>query len=229
MTHSDANVNTSTQTLRLYLVDMCRVSKRCFDYSVKAFQLGNSDMIASVRDNAYEINLLHSDTIAIAGDLLLSDHMPLGRNLRFVLSAMRICDALHLIHNSAVEIASNTMRLWGNGGNLALTEFPEMGDLVSNLVNSCSASLIGEEIEPAQIVLYGDRFEREFVRMFYDWYRTIDYAERAQAPYALSITRQLGEIVQRAREMAEAIVFWLEDDMDGTRAPQTAEMNMIDF
>jgi len=218
------------QTLRMHLADMCRVSQRCVDDSVKALQLGSPDMIASVRDNAYEINLLHSDTAGIARELLLSENVVQERDLRFVLSSIRVCDALHMIHNNTLEMASNTMRLWGNGGSLALTDFPQAGDLVSNLVNSCSAALIKEEIEPAQMVLQGDRFDRDFVRTFYDWYRTLDYAERTQAPYALSIARQFCEIVRHAREMAEAIVFWLDDDMDGAwPSSHTAEVNVLDL
>lgn len=225
MTHSD--VNLSMQTLRLHLVDMCRVSQRCVDYSVKAFQLGNPDMIASARENVFEIDMLHSDITEFARDLFLREQTLQGRELRFVLSCMRICDALKLIHNSAVEIASNTMRFWGNGGDFALTDFPGMGDSVNRLVQSCAASLTKEEIEPAQMVLYTDRYERELVNTFYEWYRSIDPNERMQAHYALAMTRHLSQIVQQTREIADAVVFWL-DDIDAFLTAQTSETGLLD-
>jgi phosphate uptake regulator len=184
-------------------------------------------MIANARDNAFEINLLHSDITDVARDLFLSEQTLQGRELRFVLSCMRICDALKLIHNSAVEIASNTMRFWGNGGDFALTDFPGMGDSANRLVQSCAASLTKEEIEPAQMVLYADRYEREFVNTFYEWHRSINPTQRTQAHYALAITRHLSQIVQQTREIADAVVFWL-DDIDAFLAAQKGEIGLLD-
>jgi len=121
----------SAQTLRLHLVDMCRITHRCADYAIRAFQEGNPDLISGARNSAYEMQLVHSDATEIAHDLLLMGKRLHGQDLRFVLSSIRICDALQAIHNNAVEIASNTMRFWGNGGKFDLTDFPWMGDGVN--------------------------------------------------------------------------------------------------
>ena len=95
-----------------------------------------------------------------------------------------------------------------------------MGNAVNNMVQLCAESLMDEVIEPAQVVLYSARFEREFVTAFYEWYRMIDVGELAQANRALAITRHLTRIVQQAREIADAIVFWL-DDFEAAPRPET--------
>jgi len=194
---------------------MCKITQRCVNYAIQAVQQGNPDMIASARNSVYETQILHSDITEIAHDLLMIWKMPGGQELRFVLSSIRICDSLQAIHNNAVEIASNTMRFWGNGGGFERTDFPWMGDGVNRLVECCAASLIDENIEPAQIVLSTDGLEREFVNMFHDWYLTTENSERSQAKYAFAIARNLSQIVHHAREIADALVFWLEDEDRG--------------
>jgi hypothetical protein len=189
-------------------------------------KVGNPDLIAGARDSVYEINLLHSDATAIAQDLLLKEQMPLGPYLRFVLSSMRIADALRSIHQSSVEIASNIMRFLGNNGDLALTYLSGLGDPTGKLIELCADSLIDEAIEPAQMILYTDRFDRDFVINFYEWYRSIDAGELAHAHYVLAITRHLSHIVQQAREIADAIVFWLEELGDGPE-PETNKFNLL--
>jgi phosphate uptake regulator len=148
----------SAQTLGLHLVDMCQITSRSVEYAVRALQ-GNLDLIAGARDSAYEVQTLHSEATELAHELLLTGTLRPGRELRFVMSSIGICDSLQTIQNNAAEIASNTMRFWGNGGRFELTDFPWMGDGVHRLVESCAESLMDENIDPAGIVLSTDGLE----------------------------------------------------------------------
>jgi hypothetical protein len=118
------------------------------------------------------------------------------------------------------------MRFLGNNGDLASTNLSGLGDSTGKLIELCADSFIDEAIEPAQIVLYTDRFDHDFVIGFYEWYRSIDVGDLAQAHYVLAITRHLGHIVQQAREIADAIVFWLED-LDERPGPETGEIDLV--
>jgi len=217
----------SAQTLRLHLVDMCRITHRCADYAIRAFQEGNPDLISGARNSAYEMQLVHSDATEIAHDLLLMGKRLHGQDLRFVLSSIRICDALQAIHNNAVEIASNTMRFWGNGGKFDLTDFPWMGDGVNRLMECCAASLMDENSDPAYIVLSTEGMSRELVSLFHDWYGSKENTERAQVRHVFAIARNLSQIVHQAREMADALVFWLEDENHGSFA-DASDTQLID-
>ena len=217
----------STQTLRLHLVDICRLTRRCVDYAIRAFQQSNPDMIASARDNAYEIQILHSDAVEIAHDLLQMERMPRGGDFRFVLSSIRICDSFHAMHNAAVDIASNTMRFWGSGGAFEMTDFTWMGDGVNRLVECCATSLMDENTEPAEIVLSTNGLERELINIFYDWHGTLEQPEPSQAKHAFAIARNLGQVVHHAREIADALVFWLGDEDRGSYA-EASDVRLID-
>ena len=102
------------QTLRLKLLDMSRVSQRAVDYSIKAYKLDSPEFRASVRDNTYEVHILHREITEIARDLMLME-LPLESDVRFALSAVLICDALHSGHAQAVKIAANSRRLLEDG------------------------------------------------------------------------------------------------------------------
>jgi phosphate uptake regulator len=221
--HSEFDL--SIQTLGLNLLDMGRITQRSVDRAIGAIQQGNPDLIGSARDGVYEIQILHSDISEIAHDLLMMRKMPRGKELRFVLSSTRICDSLQAIHNNAVESASNTMRFWGNGGEFEGTDFGWMGDGVNRLVECCAASLIDENVEPAEIVLGTDYLEKEFVDLFHDWYVTTERPERAQAKWAFAVARNLRQMVHHAREIADALVFWLGD---GRSTAESGEIAMID-
>lgn len=209
MTYSD--IHTSTQTLCLLLVEMCGITERSVYYSTRAFQRVNAEMIAGARDSAYEVQTLHADITAIAGDLLLTGKIPGGRDLRFVTSSIRICDSLYAVHKSAVEIASNTMRLWGNEGELEGTDLPWTSDGVNRLVECCALALTEENIGFAEIVLGTEGLERDFVSTFHHWYESVGISARSQANFVFAIARGLAHIVHHVCEMAEAIVFWMGD------------------
>lgn len=216
-------VHISAHTLGLRLVDMCQITKRSVDYAVRALLQGDSDLIASARDSAYEVQTLHSEAMELAHELLQTGKIPVGRELRFVMSSVLICDSLQAVQNNAAEIASDTMRFWGNGGRFELTDFPWMADGVYRLVECCAESLMNENIDPAGIVLSADGLERELLNMFHDWYATIEHPNMTQAKHAFAIARSLSQIVNHTREMAGALAFWLADE----QSESLGEMNRM--
>ncbi len=205
-----SDIHQYLQTLRLHLLDMSRVSQRGVDYSIKAYKLGCPEFCASVRDNTDEINILHREITEIVQELLLVE-LARESDLRLILTSARICNALETMHCEAVEIVRNSMRLLENGG-LKCTDLTAMGDVVNALVRLCVVALFDEGIEHAQTVLQSDGVERLFETTFYDWYRTIDPRARTQAGHELAITKHLSQIVRQTHEVADAIVFWLEDE-----------------
>lgn len=209
------DIHEYTQTLRLQLLDMARVSQRGIDYSIKAYRLGSPEFCANVRSSTYEVNILHREISELTRDLLLME-IPDESELRFVLSSERMCNALQAMHSQAVEVAMSSMRLMENGGNRGCRDLITMGDVVNSLVRLCVVALFEESIEPAETVLRSDGIERLFATAFFDWYRTIDPRERTQASYELAVTKYLSRIAQQAHEIADAIVFWLEDPGRGS-------------
>jgi phosphate uptake regulator len=196
------------RTLRLQLLDMSRVSQRAVDYSIKAYTLDSPELCANVRDSTYEVNILHREVTEIARDLLLME-LPLESDVRFALSAVLICDALHSGHEQAVNIAANSSRLLEDGRTPEWSGLTRMGEAVNCLTRLCIIALFDEEIVHAETVLRNRGVERVFESTFYDWYRNVDQRLRAQASYELAITKSLSQMAKEAYEIADAIVLWL--------------------
>ena len=197
------------RTLRLQLLDMSRISQRAVDYSIKAYKLDSPEFCANVRDSTYEVNILHREVTEIARDLLLME-LPLESGVRFALSAVLICDALHSVHAQAVKIAANSTRLLENGRMPGWAGLTTMGEEVNCLMRLCIIALFDEEVAHAETVLSNRGVERMFESTFYDWYRNVDQRLRAQASYELAITKGLSQMAKETYEIADAIVFWLK-------------------
>jgi len=209
-----ANMNTQeySQILRLHLLDMARVIQRAVDYAIKAYKLGNPDFCAIVRANAFDIDVPHREITELVRALLAME-LPGESNLRYILASERIANAMRVVHSQAVEIAANSLRIVDNGGGLGCAELATMGDLVNRLVRLSVVALFNEDVEHAELVQHFSGAGRRFESTFYDWYRTIDHNARAQAEFERAITKHLGHIALQTHEVAEAIVFWLEDSV----------------
>jgi phosphate uptake regulator len=195
------------RTLRLQLLDMSRVSQRAVDYSIKAYTLDSPEFCANVRDSTHEVNILHREVTEIARDLLME--LPLESGVRFALSAVLICDALHSGHAQAVKIAANSTRLLEDGRTPGWSGLTTMGEAVNCLTRLCIIALFDEDVSHAQTVLRNRGVERMFESTFYDWYRNVDQRLRAQASYELAITKSLSQMARETYEIADAIVLWL--------------------
>jgi phosphate uptake regulator len=205
------------QTLRLRLLDMSRVCQRAVDYSIKAYKLGNPEFCTIVRACTYDIDVLYREITGLARDLLAME-LPGESDLRCILASERIANAMRVVHDQAVEIAANSMRIVENGGGLGCAELGTMGDLVNSLVRLSVVALFEEDVEHGELVRLSSGVGRLFGSTFYDWYRTIDHSARGQAEFERAITRHLGYIALQTYELADAIVFWLDDSVGALAA-----------
>lgn len=204
------NIHQYIQTLRLHLLDMARVCQRGVDYSIKAYNLGRPESCTNARDDAYEMNILYREIIEITRDLMLIE-ISKEPDLRFVLSAERICKALQTIHLHAVDIAANSMRLLECSRRMECKELVSMGNVVNALMRLCVVALFEEGVEQAETVLRSEGVEREFESKIFDWFRILDRRERTQAGYEIAISRSLSRMARELHEIAKGIVFWLND------------------
>jgi len=219
------NIHHYTQTLRLHLLDMARVTQRGIDYSIKACTFDNPELCANVRDDVYEINILHREITGITQELLQTG-IPHEADLSRVLSSGRICDALQTVHSHAVEMASNCTRRLEYGRTPRCTDLAAMGDIVNRLMRLCVVALFEEDIEYAKSILRSDGVERLFATTFFGWYSAIDQEERTRASYELAITKHLSQIASQMHEIADAIVFWLKD-ADRESLPKESKRQLI--
>jgi phosphate uptake regulator len=153
--------------------------------------------------------MLHGEITEIASDLMVME-LPLESDVRFALSAVLICDALHSVHAQAVKIAANSARLSENGHTSGCADLTRMGEVVNCLMRLCIIALFDEEVAHAETVLSNRGVERLFESVFYDWYRNVDQRLRTQASHELAIIKGLSQMAKETYEIADAIVFRLK-------------------
>ena len=202
------NIHQDIQALRLQLLDMSRVSQRIVDYSIKSYQLGRLDFCAQMRFAADEISVLRCEITEIS-DGLLSAELPGGPDARFVLSAVRICDALHAVYTQAVEVAANSKRLLANRRLPVCAGLTSMGEVVNCLMRLCIIALFDEEVLHADTVLRSREIDHLSVSIV-DRYTKVHHRLRAQADYEFAIATGLTQMVKEIYVIANAVVFWLE-------------------
>ena len=112
-----------SQILHSNLLDMARVTQRGVDYAIKAytFKLGNLESCTIVRDDTYEIDVLHREITGPVRDLLAME-LSGESDLRYFLASERIANSLQVVHSQAVEIAADSMLILDNGGGLGCAE-----------------------------------------------------------------------------------------------------------
>lgn len=203
------NSHQSIHILRLHLLDMARRCQREVDYALKAYSLGSTECCTLVRNNKAEINILHLQIEEITREILLMEISD-ALDLRFVLSADRICNALGEIHVHADDIATKSMRLL-EGSRMGCEELVSMGDVVNRLMRLCVVALFEENIDHVETVLRSHGVEREFEARFFESLNTLNRSEIANAVYEIGIADSLSRMAHELREVANAIMFWLID------------------
>jgi len=204
------NGHQSIQILRLHLLNMARMCQRVVDYALKAYSLGSTECCTIVRNNKPEINLRHLQIEESTREILLmeiSDTL----DLRFVLSADRICNALEEIHVHADDIATTSMHLLESSRRIGCKELVSMGDVVNRLMRLCVVALFKEHIDHAEIVLRSEGVECVFETRFLESVNTLERSDITEAVYEIAVADSLGRMARELREVANAIMFWLSD------------------
>ena len=204
------NGHQSIQILRLHLLNMARMCQRVVDYALKAYSLGSTECCTIVRNNKPEINALRLEIEQITKEILLME-ISETLDLRFVLSADRISTALEEIQVHADDIATQSLRLLESSRRMGCKELVSMGDVVNRLMRLCVVSLFEESTGHAETVLRSEGVEGEFEISFFESLNTLDRSDIAEAVYEIAIADSLSRMAHELREVANAIMFWLND------------------
>lgn len=206
------------QGLRLRLLDMARLVQRCVDSSIKTYQFGIREFYADAQDTPYEINIIRREITANVRRLL-SMELPSEPDLRLVLSTARLCNSLHALHRWALKVAENSSDLLATGETPGCDALMKMSDLVNGLMGLCIVALFEYKSEHAKSVLDDKSVEHLYEDVLHICYRNIAQDRRVQAPYELAIAKNLNQMAFHIHEIAESIVFWL-DNTDLEMAPK---------
>jgi hypothetical protein len=197
------------------------MSQKSVDYSIKALQCGKCDFSTTFVDTTFEMGSLHHDVKEIARDLMLT-RLSSESDIRFVSTSVRISDALRAIHKEAFEISL----LLQNEREINCADLTTRGDLANRLMRLCTVAIFEEEVAHAEAVLRAEG-ARLVTTTASVWHGQLDRIPPSKAVCVLSIAERLDELIRQMREMARAIVFWIDgnkrESFPGTYGFQPAE------
>ena len=207
------DVQKHIHVLQIHLLEMCRLSQRALDYSIKGFELGNPDICGHVCSAAHEFGEHHLQIKHLCRKLMTAE-VTTPSDIRFVLATLRLDHALNAIFRAATQIAQDT-KLFLKGNPIAkCPALNRLGEFVNCSMRLCIVALFKKDAEHAETVLQSQGVWRRCEMVFDDVRDGVNHRMEARDIYALAIARSLGIIAKQAHEMADAILFWLKGSDD---------------
>ena len=196
--------------LRVQLVEMSRLSQRALDYSIKGYQLGSPEFSRSVRSAERELEQHHQRIKDICRKLA-ARKVTDSADCRFVLIAMRLSSALRTTSRVAVQIAQDTPSFFEISRMPKHAALCNLGDLVNSLVRLCIVALFKQEARYAETVLQSQAVWRRCEFVFESRNESAHQVTDEEDTFEPAIARSLGTVARQAHDMADAILFWLNE------------------
>lgn len=191
------NLQEQRTALRTQLLDLSRLSQRALDYSIKGYELRNSDFSRQPGGVSRQTKERYNQ-IRILCRQLIGMGVAAPSDFRFSLAALRLNSAFYKTYKAAARIAqARTISSCA-----ALDDF---GELVNRLVRLSTVALFLNDSGPAEEVLHNQAI----------WRRSELLLDRSHSSIecdcdTLAIMQNLSVIAKQAHEMADAILFWLK-------------------
>lgn len=149
MTHNRKNYDTQLQELRERLLKMSGLVEKSLHDSVESLRVLDGDLAQSVIDLDDEIDQLEVeiDEYAIK---LIATQQPVAKDLRKIISAIKITSNIERIADFSVNIAKVTKRLEGQTLLKPLVDIPKMTETAKKMLRVGIDSYINEDIELAK-------------------------------------------------------------------------------
>jgi len=209
------------QLLRHHLFDMSRLAHRAVDYAIKGYRLGSPEFCRFVRRGDRQLAELRRRITDLCQKLMMKEGAVGPESLtnanvtdpdvRFAISALRICDALHATCTAAAEIAHHTMILLEESCRPASDALEKLSRLANRLMCLSIVALFKKQNHHAQTILRNrDTVAQLSGRASDDLRSNIDGRTGIPVALQLAITNSLTQIAGQAHAIAETIIFWLE-------------------
>jgi phosphate uptake regulator len=196
--------------LRSDLLRMAMLSQRAVDYSIKAQELGASEVYRLFREYDQEWRNLQR-RIGDRGRRLVASGVPVDADSAIAESALRIYSALYVTYTAASEI-THIASLMAEGEQTTPSGLGEIARFINSLVRLCTVALFNKQVQHVRGILRHDRSRRWCELALCHTRRSLMQNPSAHARSELAVARALGQIAGQAYEIAEASTLWLEGD-----------------
>ena len=206
------------QELRDLKARLLAMGGRCEDLirmASRAFENLDSELAHRVEESDRTLNIeeIAIDQMTVR---ILALRQPVGRDLRFLVTALKVVTDLERIGDEAVNVAERVVELASSAEIPNLKpKLAEMADASSRMVRMALDSFVEEDVEMARRVLREDdavdALYGEILRMSMDFIR--EHPERVEDGMRIaSCAKYLERIADHATNIAEMVVFMVSGD-----------------
>jgi hypothetical protein len=189
--------------LRSHLLKMTMLSQRAVDYSIKAHQLGASEVSQLFVNYDREWRDLHC-RIGDRGRRLSASGLLIDADSIIADGALRIYSALYVIYTAACEIAHLGSLMVEYERTSESPRLAEIARFINSLVRLCAVALFTRDVQHAKMVLDDRRGWQGCELALCRTRRLLMQNTSPQAGLELAFARALGQIAAQAYELAEA-------------------------
>jgi phosphate transport system protein len=204
----------SLEELKEKLLEMAGLSEQAVQRAIEAYREHDLSMCERVYQGEITINRLEREIDQAALDLLAMEQ-PMARDLRFILSVIKINAELERVGNAAKTISDRVRNIEKMAVAELPVNIPKMASMASEMVRKSLQSFIEADAELARTVLtMDDAVDAMNKAAFKSLIKVMEEQSQLapQALNALMISRALERVADHATNIAEDVIFWVLGD-----------------
>ncbi len=198
--------------LKEMLLKMAALVEASIRNSVQALVERDSELARSVIEDDHKINAydVHIDE---EGVRLLALKQPMGKDLRFITTAMKITTDLERIGDNSVNIAERAMELNQEPQLKPYIDIPRMSRIAQGMVRDTITAFVNEDVMLAKDVIMRDDSVDDLNELVWNelvFIMTQDPSTVFRAVKVTYISKYLERIADHATNIAETVVYMVE-------------------
>ncbi|MGI6678396.1 MAG: phosphate signaling complex protein PhoU [Dehalobacterium sp.] len=203
------NYDSQLQDLRHQLLRMGRLVEEEITKAISALVKRDFDLAQQVIDNDDDVDNFHNEIEDFCLKLIATQQ-PIAKDLRRIVTALKIIGELERMADHAVDIAKITIKIGSEPLLKPLIDIPRMSEYVRKMVRNSLDAYVHEDVTLAESVGEDDDLVDHLHNQIFRellTYMIEDAKKISQASQLLFVSRYLERIGDRATNICESIIF----------------------
>lgn len=207
--HTDREFDAELGRVRDNLLRMTGRVEQMIAESVRAVLEGDILLARRTIEEDHKVNRLELDTDDLCL-IILAKRQPLGSDLRFITTAMKMVTDIERIGDLGVNISERALAMAGERPTAFASSLASMADLNQSQLREAIESFVGRDPDRAQAVCdRDDAIDKVYGEVVRDVQRTIqgDMAFLERGVHILAVAKFLERIGDHITNLAELVIF----------------------
>jgi len=212
MPHYNKHFDRELQDLKELVLRLGGMVEEQVSNAIQSLMEHNVELAKTTIDNDHAINKTEVEIDEMCINILAL-RQPMGPDLRFVTTAIKIIDNLERMGDMAVNISERVIDLAGEPRLKAYLDIPRMADITKSMLKNCLDAFVTRNTELAQQVrLQDDMVDALTDQIFRELlsYMTEDPHTIPRATRIMFIAKYIERIADHATNIAEMVIYMVE-------------------